>query len=405
MTARLAIAVRGDRLIGVYVDGWRVEPAEIHELVAEVMTLAPDDSLAAVDGLDEVVDVGGRATVLWVVVPGVIHAEWLDELDLQRLPDPLEEVVGAAVGLELADEEIVLRSALVAESTDAEILLALDGPPRDTRIYRDIPGPAVAGAHYSLDPEATWELVEEMLEATPDAREDLAEFEEEFDDELGFGIDDVIDALTGEYGAVLLDWPRDESMVGAEFLLFYGVDPEQAEDLLDDLVDVLEAGGVDIDEDEFDGTEMITVDTGRYGPDIGLAVHEEALWISIDDDALKKLLRGVERSVRSASPEVADALSEPGVGAFAVHLGSAVSEFDELTEDLDGDLGRQLGEHIGMLQGAVQVSGVRVEGEVRLALDARSLADALLEPFVRMGHVQDFEVRGDAGVYIDNELE
>ena len=224
------------------------------------------------------------------------------ELEYEGLSLPNEvtdlyEALGAyglALGVHEDGVQIDAVMSVDPDKMDAEFLEFYQAEASPNRILDWIPEDTL-GFYSGQDLASVWRLVYNLLMETPDAEEQI----QDLADELGIQLDEeLLSWMSGEFAIAVVESRNIEDVPVGGFAVFETDDEQEAQALLEDLLDILEEfGDVQIAEDTIDGTDMtLVIDPWEEEVIFGYGFDDEHFIIGITEDGLEQAV-GDARSI------------------------------------------------------------------------------------------------------------
>jgi len=268
----------------------RKDSLEDNERFKDMMNVLPTDAVAyAVVDLEDVV-ADAMATV-------EEDLEYDEGISLPREIRDLYETFGAyGMALGVHDDGIQLDVVMSydPETMESGFFGSYQVGASPNRILDWIPEDAL-GFYSGQDLAQIWRAAYELLMEVPDADEQV----EDLADELGFRFDgELLSWASGEYAVAVVKSGNIEDLPVGGFAAFEVDDEEDAQALLDDILDLLEEfGGIESEQDTIAGVDMtVVVDPGEGEIIFGYGFDDKHLILGLTEDGLAQAV-GDEGSV------------------------------------------------------------------------------------------------------------
>lgn len=260
----------------------RVDSLEDNERFNGVMSALPSDAVAyAVVDVEELM-----ADAMDAIEQ---ELEYDTGISLPREITDLYETFGAyGLALGVHDDGVQLDMAVSfdPDSLDTELFGSDQVGASPNRVLDWIPEDAL-GFYSGQDLAAAWRAVYNLLMEMPDADEQI----EVLEDELGIRLDEeLLSWMSGEFAVAVVESGNIEDVPVGGFAVFEVDDEEEAQTLLDDLLDVLEeVGDVEIDKDTLDDVDMtLIIDTWEEEVILGYGFDDGHLILGFTEDGLEE---------------------------------------------------------------------------------------------------------------------
>ncbi len=361
------------------------EQREVIQAALEYLAeLEEDDSLAASESF--------ALAMKQDVDADLVGIAFLTDDDRERLEDEFidaDELLFMMAGLALDNDGASLNFLAGFESEEAQSLTAIQALKIDAGTFNGAPGPAAGLFAFALDQELAMSWISEQLDTVGD---DIDEAYEEFEDEVGVDLEELIAALDFTGGVVIPDEIGEQLMQRAmrgrfslgdnplfeeDFYMFFGVeDHEVVLAALEDIEDVLGDQGVEVDSDEVGDGVMLTLE--NRGEEFAIGVTEDTVWVGAPD-AVEDAMEGTDKTLRSESRGLISALPSRAGFALTADFGALLEEVVEgIGEELDVDLPDSADLFV-VASASVYAQGQTVRAEVSIPFDGNAIREAMAD--------------------------
>jgi len=268
----------------------RIDSLEDNERFSDVMNALPSDAVAyAIIDIEEIM-----ADAMDEIEQ---ELEYSGGISLPREVTDLYEAFGAygiALGVHNDGVQLDVAMSFDPESMETGFYGSYQVGASPNRILDWIPEDAL-GFYSGQDLAQVWRAAYELIMEVPDAEEQV----EDLADELGFRLDEeLLSWMSGEYAIAIVESGNLEDVPVGGFAVFEVDDEEEAQGMLEDLLDLLEeSADVEIDEDTVDGVEVtLVIDPWEDEVILGYGFDDRHLILGVTEDGLEQAV-GDARSI------------------------------------------------------------------------------------------------------------